>query len=68
MMEFGVGFFVFSSTCTTYGVPLQTPITEDHPQVPNNPYGRSKLMIEQILEDYTKVYSFKYVSLHYFNL
>ena len=40
---------VFSSTCATYGVPQQVPITEDHPQAPINPYGRSKWMVERLL-------------------
>lgn len=67
MKEFQVEYFIFSSTCATYGVPNHTPITEKHNQLPVNPYGRTKLMIEQIIEDYSKAYSFRYVSLRYFN-
>lgn len=59
--------FVFSSTCATYGLPNAVPIAEDHPQHPINPYGRSKLMVEQILMDFAKAYSFPSVILRYFN-
>ena len=52
MREAGVGSIVFSSTCATYGIPDTVPITEDEPQKPINPYGTSKLMVEQILADY----------------
>src|SRR5664279_3420310 len=45
----GIDKLVFSSTCATYGIPQGVPIREDHPQMPINPYGRSKLMVEQIL-------------------
>jgi len=58
---------VFSSTCATYGIPEEVPIAEDTPQRPINPYGRSKLMIEQILTDYRNAYGLKSVSLRYFN-
>jgi UDP-glucose-4-epimerase GalE len=59
--------FIFSSTCSTYGVPRQVPIDETHPQEPINPYGKSKLMIEQILADYSAVYPLTYMNLRYFN-
>ncbi len=58
---------VFSSSCATYGIPDKIPIVEDSPQRPINPYGRSKLMIEQILADYGNAYGLKSVSLRYFN-
>lgn len=67
MREVGVKNIIFSSTCATYGVPLELPISESHPQNPINPYGRSKLMIEQILADYANAYGLKYVALRYFN-
>ncbi len=67
MKEFNVKNIVFSSTCATYGEPKYTPIDEKHPQNPINPYGRSKLMIEQIFEDYSKAYGLKYIALRYFN-
>lgn len=58
---------VFSSTCATYGNPIMVPITEEHPQNPINPYGTSKLMVENILADYAVAYDFKSISLRYFN-
>lgn len=67
MLEFGVKKIVFSSTCATYGEPQYTPIDEQHPQNPINPYGRSKLMIEQIFADYNKAYGLQYIALRYFN-
>lgn len=67
MRESNTRYFIFSSTCATYGIPCEIPIIEDHPQKPVNPYGRSKLMIEQILEDYDKAYGIRHVNLRYFN-
>jgi UDP-glucose 4-epimerase len=58
---------VFSSTCATYGVPSQVPITEDHPQAPINPYGRSKWMVEQLLSDFGRAYGLPSVIFRYFN-
>ena len=62
-----VAKIVFSSTCATYGVPVQIPIDEQHPQAPINPYGRSKLMVEHLLTDYSAAYGLKHVALRYFN-
>jgi UDP-arabinose 4-epimerase len=67
MRELDVNRFVFSSTCATYGLPLQTLITEDHDQAPITPYGRSKLMIENILRDYADAYGLRAIALRYFN-
>jgi len=67
MREFGVKHFIFSSTCATYGLPEKIPISEDHPQDPINPYGRTKLMIEKTLEDYDRAYDLKHINLRYFN-
>ena len=67
MLEEDVKYFVFSSTCATYGTPEEIPITENHPQNPINPYGKGKLMVEQILADYSMAYGLKYASLRYFN-
>jgi UDP-glucose 4-epimerase len=67
MLEHGVDKFIFSSSCATYGVPDTIPIPETHPQTPVNPYGRTKLMVENILSDYSSAYDMKYVSLRYFN-
>lgn len=63
----GIGRVVFSSSCATYGVPSRLPITEDTVQLPINPYGRTKLMIELMLGDYARAYGFRSVALRYFN-
>lgn len=63
----GVKKFIFSSTAATYGEPETVPIPEDHPKAPINPYGKSKLVFEQILADYKAYTQLKYVSLRYFN-
>jgi UDP-glucose 4-epimerase len=67
MKNFKVNKFIFSSTCAVYGEPQKLPLSEDHPLNPMNPYGNSKLMVEKILEDYSKAYDLNYVSLRYFN-
>jgi len=67
MKEYNVNKFIFSSTCATYGNPEYLPIDEKHPQNPINPYGMSKLMVENILKDYSIAYDFRFVSLRYFN-
>ncbi|MGB3402757.1 MAG: UDP-glucose 4-epimerase GalE [Microcoleaceae cyanobacterium] len=67
MNKAGINKFVFSSTCATYGVPDIVPIPEDHPQNPINPYGMSKLMVEQILADFDHAYDFRSVRFRYFN-
>lgn len=58
---------VFSSTCATYGMPEQMPITEDTPQRPVNPYGESKLAFERALKWYDDAYGIRYASMRYFN-
>jgi UDP-glucose 4-epimerase len=67
MNKAGLNKFVFSSTCASYGVPESVPIPEDHPQNPINPYGMSKLMVEQILADFDHAYDFRSVRFRYFN-
>lgn len=67
MKDNGVNKIVFSSTCATYGEPEYIPIDEIHPQKPINVYGRTKLMIENIFEDYERAYGLKYIALRYFN-
>jgi len=67
MRAAGVDRLVFSSTCATYGVPQPGAIKEEHPQRPVNPYGHSKLMIEQILRDCGQAYGLRSVALRYFN-
>jgi UDP-arabinose 4-epimerase len=67
MRAVGVDKLVFSSSCATYGIPAETPIREDMPQAPINPYGATKLMVEQILADYRAAYGLQSVALRYFN-
>jgi len=67
MRKSGCANIIFSSTCATYGVPDCLPLNENSSQHPVNPYGKTKLMIEQMLEDYEKAYGIKYISLRYFN-
>jgi UDP-glucose-4-epimerase GalE len=67
MRENGVAKIVFSSSCTTYGARTPEPITEQRPQAPVDPYGRSKWMVEQILRDYARAYGLRAVALRYFN-
>jgi UDP-arabinose 4-epimerase len=58
---------IFSSSCATYGVPASLPIKETTPQAPINPYGRTKLIAEHMLQDYAAAYGIRYVALRYFN-
>ncbi len=67
MSDFGCKSFVFSSTCATYGEPQKLPLTEDHPQDPVSPYGKSKLMVEWILDDCDTAWGLKSAALRYFN-
>lgn len=67
MRSHGVGRFIFSSTAATFGEPQYSPIDERHPQQPINPYGRTKLMVEQVLADYERAYGLRSVCLRYFN-
>lgn len=67
MRTFGVNRFIFSSTAAIFGEPDYTPIDEAHPKRPINPYGRSKLMVEDALADYDRAYGMKSVCLRYFN-
>lgn len=67
MIENNVKTIVFSSTCATYGNPQYTPMDEKHSQAPINPYGKTKFMMEQIMEDYETAYGLKYAALRYFN-
>lgn len=67
MVKNKVNNFIFSSTAGVYGNPLKTPISEDHPKNPTNPYGESKLMVEKILSWYGRIYKLNFASLRYFN-
>ncbi|MAW90986.1 MAG: UDP-glucose 4-epimerase GalE [Altererythrobacter sp.] len=64
----GVDHFIFSSTAATYGVPETSPIVEDSPKSPINPYGWSKLMTEQMLADAAAAHGFNFCALRYFNV
>ena len=65
--DHGIGRFVFSSSCATYGIPEQLPIREDTPQVPINPYGASKLLVERMLRDFETAHGLRSIALRYFN-
>lgn len=67
LRDHGVNAMVFSSTCATYGIPNVVPIREDAAQRPISPYGKSKLMLEAILEDFDTAYGLKAIALRYFN-
>lgn len=67
MRTHNVGRFIFSSTAAIFGEPEYSSIDEAHPKRPINPYGWSKLMVEQALADYDRAYGFKSVCLRYFN-
>ncbi|MCH7944646.1 MAG: UDP-glucose 4-epimerase GalE, partial [Armatimonadetes bacterium] len=67
MTRAGLDKLVFSSTAAVYGEPEYTPIDEQHPKNPTSPYGRSKWMVEQMLDDFDHAYGLKSVRLRYFN-
>ena len=64
----GVPHFIFSSTAATYGIPKVSPVREDSPKVPINPYGMSKLMTETMLADVAAAHPLNYCALRYFNV
>lgn len=68
MNEFSVKHIVFSSTAATYGEPEEDPIRETTPQVPKNPYGESKLIMEKMMKWCDTAYGMKFVALRYFNV
>lgn len=67
-LEFRVNRFIFSSTAAVYGIPERIPADEEMPLVPINPYGRSKVMVENALSDISAAGDLRYVSLRYFNV
>jgi UDP-glucose 4-epimerase len=67
LMKNNVKKLVFSSTAAVYGEPEKVPITEDLSKVPTNVYGRTKLILENAMEDYSRAYGFRYAALRYFN-
>ena len=68
MIEFNVPYLVFSSTAATFGEPENIPILEDDRQLPTNPYGESKLMVERMLKWCDQAYGLKFCALRYFNV
>lgn len=67
MRDVGVNKFVFSSTCASYGIPERMPMTEDLPQAPINPYGQTKLDIENALKSCAHAYGLSFAAFRYFN-
>ncbi|HEX3181136.1 MAG TPA: UDP-glucose 4-epimerase GalE [Beijerinckiaceae bacterium] len=67
-VDCGVKHFIFSSTAAVYGEPVQVPVSESETLKPMSPYGRSKLMVEWMLEDTAKAHNLSYVVLRYFNV
>ena len=67
MVRHGVDQFIFSSTAAIFGDPQYVPIDERHPALPINPYGQSKLMVEQMLGDFERAYKLRSICLRYFN-
>lgn len=67
-LKYNVNKFIFSSTAAVYGIPEKVPVTEDTPLITINPYGASKVMVEQALKDTSISHNFKYLSLRYFNV
>jgi UDP-glucose 4-epimerase len=67
-VEASVAHFIFSSTAATYGIPEVSPVTEDSPKQPINPYGMSKLMTEFMLADTARAHAMNYCALRYFNV
>ena len=67
VLDAKVSRFVLSSTAAVYGDPIRVPIDEDHPTVPVNPYGATKLALEHVLASYSRAYGLKYAALRYFN-
>ena len=68
MIDCGVKKYIFSSTAAVYGNPEEVPITENSPLKPESPYGRTKLMVEQVLADLERSDDFRYIALRYFNV
>jgi len=68
MREAGVDRIVFSSTAAVYGEPVNVPITEDHPTVPLNPYGETKLAMEKLMRWAKEIHGIRYTALRYFNV
>lgn len=68
LVENNIDKFIFSSTAAVYGIPEIVPVSENSQLIPINPYGRSKMMSEMILKDFSLAYGLRYISLRYFNV
>ena len=68
MTELGIGYFIYSSTAATYGIPDTIPVDENAPLSPINPYGMTKVMVEKVLQDVAASRDLKYIALRYFNV
>lgn len=66
--ELGIGYFIYSSTAATYGVPEKSPVDENTPLSPINPYGMTKVMVERVLQDLSAARGLNYIALRYFNV
>ncbi len=66
--ELGIGYFIYSSTAATYGVPETSPVDENTPLSPINPYGMTKVMVERVLRDLSAARGLNYIALRYFNV
>lgn len=66
--ELGIGYFIYSSTAATYGVPETSPVNENTPLSPINPYGMTKVMVERVLQDLSAARGLNYIALRYFNV
>ena len=67
MVGSNVAPIVFSSTCAVYGAPGDVPVVEDLPSAPVNPYGKSKMMVERLLANFSRAYGLRHAALRYFN-
>lgn len=67
MKNNGINKIIFSSSCAIFGITENMPITENEEKKPINPYGRTKLMVEEILKDFYNAYGIYYIALRYFN-
>jgi UDP-glucose 4-epimerase len=67
MQRHGIKIFIFSSTAAIFGLPQQERIAENHPRQPINPYGRTKLIVEEILNDLSRIDAIRFCALRYFN-
>lgn len=67
MRSAGVKTIVFSSSCATYGMPVELPMSEAHPQAPISPYGESKLFVERLLHWWESAHGLEWMALRYFN-